>query len=614
MQSLERLRGQVVELVANRVALLRLLALASPSLVVVRVVVLVVAGLLPVGLIVAGGRLSGRISDSLGTDDLGPVVPSFLLVMGLFLVGEVLGPVLGRLRWLITKSVDGEIRQRVVRAAVSGADLEHLQSPAHLDAMGELQGLIRWAATPGQGTAAVLGLAQDYLTVFAATAVLATYQPVLAVCVLGTMLVMRFHWRRETFRIVEVWRDGERGRREGWYLSSLGLERPAQLEVRLFGLRPWLNMRIGKAGVAAWAPTWAQRRAGMAKSGGWHVVLVGVTTLGGLIWAANAAADGRLDVAALVVIVPTMFLILMYAGSSPDDMAIEYGVKILPAIRQVERDAVAARDQHAGRRVDPDVAPSIVLDAVSFGYPGGGEVLHAVDLTVPAGTSLAVVGLNGAGKTTLVRLLCGLHAPSSGRVLVNGVPLTELALDTWQRLIAPMFQGFLRLPGDVTDNVVAGDIASVSTEHGVLEALVTAGASRFVNRLPQGPSTDLATSYVDGHDLSGGQWQRLAHARAAYALQHGARFLVLDEPTSNLDTASEEKLVQRLVEQPSGSVTTVLVTHRLALARRCDHIVVLAEGRVAESGTHAELIARGGRYAAAFELQAGMYPWGDEDE
>jgi ATP-binding cassette subfamily B protein len=480
--------------------------------------------------------------------------------------------------------------------------------------MREIYGLIRWAATPGGGAAGMVGLTRDYVTVFVAAGVLATYQPLVAVAVLAATLAMRVYWRRNTFRAVEVWRDGERHRREGWYLMALGLERSAQLEVRLFGLRSWLDTRISRAGVAGWTPVWKERRAGMGRGGAWHVALIGSATLAGLVWAAEAVRSGGLDVEGLVVFVPMMFLILGLAGTTNDDMAIEYGVNVLPALAQIERDARAARDGAVGRVVDAGHAPALELSDVSFAYPGGKDVLHGVDLAIPGGSSLAVVGLNGAGKTTLVRLLCGLYPPSTGTIRVNGDDLEEVALATWHQLVAPMFQGFLRVPGDVHDNVAVGAVEHADDRAGVGAALEEAGAASFTRSLPAGVATALATPHLDGQDLSGGQWQRLAHARALQALQHGARLLVLDEPTSNLDTAAEEHLVQRLVEQTAGAVTAVLVTHRLALARRCDRIAVIDEGRVVELGTHDELVAVGGRYAEAFALQAGMYPWEAEDE
>jgi ATP-binding cassette subfamily B protein len=134
-----------------------------------------------------------------------------------------------------------------------------------------------------------------------------------------------------------------------------------------------------------------------------------------------------------------------------------------------------------------------------------------------------------------------------------------------------------------------------------------------VERLPHGPDTLLATRHADGTDLSGGQWQRLGIARALFALDHGARFLVLDEPTSNLDTASEERLVQRLLGETRGVATTLLVTHRLALARRCDQIAVVENGRIVESGDHKALLTLNGRYAAAFRMQASLYPLEADD-
>jgi ATP-binding cassette subfamily B protein len=216
--------------------------------------------------------------------------------------------------------------------------------------------------------------------------------------------------------------------------------------------------------------------------------------------------------------------------------------------------------------------------------------------------------MNGAGKTTLVRLLCGLYPPDGGAVLVNGVDLREIDLDAWHALIAPMFQEFLRVPTTVGENVAVGAVEHLGDRTAVERALTEAGAKRFSDRLPEGLDSLLATRYADGTDLSGGQWQRLGIARALFALEHGARLLLLDEPTSNLDTSSEEHVVTKLLEETRGHATALLVTHRLALARRTDRIYVVEHGRVIEHGTHEDLLAAGGRYAAAFAMQASLYP------
>jgi ABC-type multidrug transport system fused ATPase/permease subunit len=249
--------------------------------------------------------------------------------------------------------------------------------------------------------------------------------------------------------------------------------------------------------------------------------------------------------------------------------------------------------------------PTLELRNLSFTYPGSAEpVLQDVDLQVAGGTSIALVGVNGAGKTTLIRLICGLYRPSRGDVLIDGTSIGGLDLDAWHRSIALMSQEFLRLAATAADNVGVGAVENLEDRDGIRRALEEARAARSVEKLPKGMDSLLAARYADGADLSGGQRQRLGIARAMFALHHGARLLILDEPTANLDTMSEEGLVHRLLDGTRGSATTLLVTHRLALARRADQICVIADGHVAERGTHEQLLRAGGRYAQAFAMQA----------
>ena len=287
---------------------------------------------------------------------------------------------------------------------------------------------------------------------------------------------------------------------------------------------------------------------------------------------------------------------------------------MLPALDTIEGLARESGELERGARSRPGAPapPAVALRGVSFAYPGAdGDTLHGVDLEIPAGTSATLVGTNGAGKTTLIRLMCGLYRPRIGTVTVDGVDLRELDLERWHGDIAAMFQEFARLPASVAENVGAGAVERLSDLDAISEALDEAGALGFSSSLRDGLRTRLATWYAEGSDVSGGQWQRLAIARALFSLSAGARFLVLDEPTSNLDTASEERLIHRLLDGTRGTCTTLLVTHRLGLARRTDRIFVIEGGRVVEAGKHEDLMALGGRYATAFDMQASLYPLED---
>jgi ATP-binding cassette, subfamily B, bacterial len=446
--------------------------------------------------------------------------------------------------------------------------------------------------------------------------VLLTFQPLIACGALAAALIVRVRWRRETIGLIDIWMVGWRHRRESWYFTELGLGRSGAGEVRLFGLRDWLRSRIRAAGTEAWTPTWRRRAERFGATTVLNIALTGAVAVGALIWAARASADGDLGIGGLVVFVPALVTVLALGRTFNDDMSVQYGAVTLPAIETLERLAAETVSREAGRRMPgAGAAPEIELRGVSFRYPGAAEdVLRDLDLRIPAGGSAALVGLNGAGKTTLVRLLCGLYPPDRGAVLVDGADLRELDLDAWHRLVAPMFQEFVRMPATVAENVGAGSIEHLNDRPGVGVALDEAGAGVFAGRLADGADTLLATRHADGSDLSGGQWQRLGIARALFALQHGARLLVLDEPTSNLDTATEERIVRRLLDETRGDATTLLVTHRLALARRTDHIVVVESGRVAEAGTHDELMRAGGRYADAFSMQAALYPLEEPDD
>jgi ATP-binding cassette subfamily B protein len=249
----------------------------------------------------------------------------------------------------------------------------------------------------------------------------------------------------------------------------------------------------------------------------------------------------------------------------------------------------------------------IRFEDVSFRYPGTDRlVFDRLDLDIPAGQSLAIVGDNGAGKTTLVKLLARLYEPTAGRITVDGVDLRDLDADTWLERVGVIFQDFIRFELPCRDNVGFGSRRLSGDRDALVAAARKVGAEGIVDRLPRGWDTVLSRAYDGGMDLSGGQWQRIALARALLAVEGGASVLVLDEPTANLDVRAEAELFDRVLESSRGT-TTVLVSHRMSSVRRADVICVFDAGRVVERGSHDALMAHGGRYADLFALQAARF-------
>jgi ABC-type multidrug transport system fused ATPase/permease subunit len=250
-------------------------------------------------------------------------------------------------------------------------------------------------------------------------------------------------------------------------------------------------------------------------------------------------------------------------------------------------------------------AGEIRFRGVRFAYPrGGAPVLDGIDLTIPAGTSLAIVGQNGAGKTTLAKLLCRLYDPLEGSIEVDGVDLRELDLLEWRGRLAAVFQDFVRFELPLRDNVAPHG----APEDTIREALAAAEAGSLANL-----DTILSRAYEGGTDLSGGQWQRVALARALCAVAMGARVVLLDEPTAQLDVRGESEIFQRILAA-TRHCTTILVSHRFSTVRQADRICVLQHGQVGELGTHDELMEQNGRYRTMFDLQAKRFGQAEEDE
>jgi ATP-binding cassette subfamily B protein len=285
-------------------------------------------------------------------------------------------------------------------------------------------------------------------------------------------------------------------------------------------------------------------------------------------------------------------------------------------------DYAAALVASADQPVPARLTQGIRFEHVSFAYPGTDRlVLEGVNLELPAGAVIAIVGENGAGKTTLVKLLAKLYEPTSGRILVDGVELARMPADAWRTRLAGAFQDFFRFEFRARHTVGVGDVPRLDDEPAVVTAVGRAGADDVIGRLTAGLETQLGPTWPQGVEVSFGQWQKLALARGF--MRDQPLLLVLDEPTAALDAETEHALFERYAAATRGSRKgspaadgaadndngriTILVSHRFSTVRMADLIVVLDGARVAEVGRHEELMARGGSYAELYGIQAAAY-------
>jgi ABC-type multidrug transport system fused ATPase/permease subunit len=336
----------------------------------------------------------------------------------------------------------------------------------------------------------------------------------------------------------------------------------------------------------------------------WSVLLVTLANVA-VFWAlASAAIAGRLSLGETITFAQLAVGTSMIAFGGLN-WALDGAAAPVAAVLRLEPAMAPAGALVDGSRPAGSLpAREVRFRDVSFAYPGGAPVLDHFDLTIPAGSSIAIVGQNGAGKTTLAKLLCRLYAPQRGGIEVDGVDLRELSLTSWRTRLTAVFQDFIRFELSLRDNVAPAG----APDDVIRAALAAAGATGLADL-----DTVLAKGYTGGTDLSGGQWQRVALARALCAVRMGASVIVLDEPTAQLDVRGESEIFNRILEA-TRHCTTILISHRFSTVRKADRICVLEHGRVVELGTHDELMALGGRYRTMFDLQAQRFGGAEEEE
>jgi ATP-binding cassette, subfamily B, bacterial len=523
----------------------------------------------------------------------------------------ILLQVIPRLRTAIATAMgwrlDSSLRQRVMAAVNRPWGIGHLEDPAIANLISQTSGIGVAGYTPGTAVNQLINsrLATT-LTALASGALLIGYHWWVAVLLLAVLLTFRIISQRSFAGQLKTVIGQTAAVRRAEYFRTLALAPASAKDVRLLGIGDWL---VGRLRGEWQAGLDEQRR---SQTSGFRLTLaasIGVTMANGLVYGllAENAATHAISLGALVVFLRAVAGLNALGSLNGADTVIAQGSAAIPAILELERLTKPADGPAFAKLPAPAPEREIRFEKVSFTYAGGqAPVLRDLDLTIPAGTSMALVGLNGAGKTTLVKLLARLYDPTGGAVRIDGHDLREIDPEDWQRRIAAIFQDFLRYGLPARDNIGFGGLAISGDQAALERAAAKAGVLDRIQGLPGGWDTPLSRHFTGGADLSGGEWQRVALARALFAVEAGATVLILDEPTANLDVRAEAELYDRFLDLTKG-LTTLLISHRFSTVRRADCICVLEDGAVQELGTHDELMARGGRYAEMFALQSSRF-------
>lgn len=594
--------------------LLFLLRHAAPGVVALAILVHVIAGV-SIPLVILG---SGTVV-SAATGHAGSVVVGIVLCASGLIVQQLTAPLQVALASSVQSRVDAYVSQRLIDSVGGASNLRAVEQPEVVRHVSEANGFLdQRAQTPGGASAGALALIARYAAL-AGTLVMLAFVVSVPLALLGLViaLVNRFG-QSYAFSLWSAAR-GKLGplHRPQQYLRNLVIDPLSARDIRMLRLGDWLEKRYETEAMRSLRVVWRARRRIYGPQGVWCalatlvgssiLLTVSMTTVG----AQDAASPGS-----IAIVLQAALACVLFGNFFPEaDLQMQYGRLAWEAILATEgalrTGPIAANEVLRRTRTEggasADEPAEISFDDVVYGYAPGVDVLRGVSLQLQAGKSTALVGVNGAGKSTLVKLLAGFYTPSAGTVRLDGAELTADERLAWQRRVAIVFQDYARYELTLRQNIAMQ--ASDDSDHddvGMILALREAGLGDTFDSLELGLDTPLSRLLPGGTDFSGGQWQRLALARALFAVRHGARVLVLDEPTSQMDARGEAEFYANFLRLTRG-ITTLVISHRFSSVRQADTIAVLDEGVIAELGPHAQLVAHGGHYARMYAAQSSRY-------